>query len=144
MAKVRSKLYVDNAVQGAIAKRVMFHWFLFFTLMSLSVVSLEFFLGESHLSLAQHMGVVWGKYAFFFILMLALLPTFIYDTVKLSHRFAGPVMRLKDSLRRLPDGEQVPQLKFRENDFWLDLSHDFNRVAGRVQPTVQLQSHPAE
>lgn len=144
MASLRSKIYIDRTVQGAIAKRVILHWFLFFILTCLSLFTLEYFLGDMQLSMAEHAGVVVGKYSFFFVLMFAIMPTFIYDTVKLSHRFAGPIMRLKESLKDLAEGKEVAQLKFRENDFWRELSEDFNRVADRVQPVAEPVATEAE
>ncbi|MEZ6136865.1 MAG: hypothetical protein R3C53_18375 [Pirellulaceae bacterium] len=140
MKKLRSKIFIDKTVQGAIAKRIILHWFVFFLLASLSLFTVEYFMGSSNLSMAEHLGVVWSKYAFFFLLMLAIMPTFIYDTMKMSHRFAGPILRLKDSLKNLADGGQTQHLKFRENDFWRELSEDFNRVAERVHPAPAEQS----
>ncbi len=64
--------------------------------------------------------------------MVSILPTFVYDSMKLSNRFAGPVMRLRESIRDLAQGESVEELKFRDNDFWRELSDDFNAVAKRV------------
>ncbi len=142
MASLRSKIYIDRTVQGAIAKRVILHWFVFLVLTSLSLFTLESFLGDSQLSMSEHAGVVLSKYSFFFVLMFAIMPTFIYDTIKLSHRFAGPILRLKESLKGLADGEEVAHLKFRENDFWRELSEDFNRVADRVRPTTEPASTP--
>lgn len=144
MAVQRSKIYVDRAVQGAIAKRVILHWFLFFSLTSVSLLTLEYFLGDAQLSMLEHAGVVVNKYAFFFVLMLAIMPTFIYDTIKLSHRFAGPIVRFKESLKGLANGEDVPNMKFRDNDFWLEMSEDFNRVADRVRQSSAASPVGAE
>ncbi len=137
MTTQRSKIYVDRTVQGAIAKRVILHWFLFFALTSLSLLTLEYFLGDSQLSLREHAAVVANKYAFFFILMLAIMPTFIYDTIKLSHRFVGPIVRFKESLKGLANGEDVPHMKFRDNDFWCEMSGDFNRLADRLRQSSE-------
>lgn len=138
MAAKRCKVYVDRTVQGAIAKRVILHWFFFFGLTSVSLLMLEYFLGDAQSSLMEHAGAVVSKYAFFFVLMMAIMPTFIYDTIKLSHRFAGPIVRLKESLRGLANGEAVPNMKFRDNDFWRELSEDFNRVTDRVRQASAL------
>lgn len=140
MARLRSKVFVDKTVQGALAKRMILHWGIFFLLSALSLFTLEYFLGNSQLSMSEHLQVVWGKYAFFFVLMLAIMPSFIYDAMKLSNRFAGPILRLKESLKSLADGEGSPKLKFRDNDFWLELSDDFNRVAERIHPTPADQT----
>lgn len=138
MARKRGKLFIDSTVQGAIAKRILVHWCVFFLLAILSLITLEYFLGDPALSFRGHLSAILSKYAFFLLLMLAIVPSFVYDTLKLSNRFAGPVHRLKDSIRRLADGERVSELKFRENDFWCELSHDFNRVAERLnEPQAQ-------
>ncbi len=140
MASKRSKYYIDKTVQGAIAKRIILHWLVSFALIGLAVFTYEYFVGDAKLSLMQHAGVLIAKYSSFFLLMLAVLPTFVYDTVKLSHRFAGPVVRLKDSLKKLADGQAVAPLNFRENDFWRELAEDFNRAADRVRQPAELAS----
>lgn len=133
MSHKRSRVYIDHPVQGALARRIVVHWCVFFILSMISVFALELFLGDPELTLAGHLGVLWSKYAFFVILMIAILPTFVYDSIKLSNRFVGPIMRLRESIRNLASGEKVEELKFRDNDFWYELSDDFNVVARRVQ-----------
>ena len=132
MSNKRGTVYVDRLVQGALARRIVVHWCVFFALSMISLTALELFLGDPELSLTDHLSVLWGKYAFFVILMVSILPTFVYDSMKLSNRFAGPVMRLRESIHDLAQGESVEELKFRDNDFWRELSDDFNAVAKRV------------
>jgi hypothetical protein len=132
MAKLRKKFFVDSPVQGALVRRIILHWGIFFVLVSMTIFAAEWFLGGVQLGFVQQLGEVWSKYAFFFLLMLFILPTFVYDTVKVSHRFAGPITRLKGALKSLADGEPVPTLKFREDDYWSELAADFNRIAARV------------
>ena len=125
----RGKVYVDRLVQGALARRIVAHWFLFFALAVVILSALELFLGDPALSLLGHLQVLWGKYAFFLVLMAAILPSFVYDTVKLSNRYVGPVLRLRESISDLAQGKPVAELKFRENDFWREIAEDFNVVA---------------
>ncbi|MCA9134031.1 MAG: hypothetical protein KDA45_12780 [Planctomycetales bacterium] len=132
MSNQRGKVYVDRAVQGALAKRIVAHWGVFFGLSLLSLFTVEYFLGDATLTVGEHLTQLWSKYAFLVILMLAILPTFVYDTLKLSNRFAGPLVRLRASIHGLAHGDEVVELKFRENDFWRELSEDFNLVAHRV------------
>ena len=132
MSNARGRIFVDSSVQGALVRRILLHWFAFCALAVICLFTLEYFTGDPGLSLGGHLAVIWGKYAFFLLLMIALIPSFVYDTMKLSHRFAGPVLRLKDSIRKLAEGEAVNELKFRDNDFWIELSTDFNRVVNRV------------
>ncbi len=133
MSKKRGKFYVDSLVQGALARRIVAHWCIFFVLSLISLGAMELFLGDPALSFIGHLAVLWSKYAFFVILMVSILPTFIYDSMKLSNRFAGPILRLRESIGALAKGEEVKELKFRDNDFWRELSDDFNVVANRAQ-----------
>lgn len=134
MANARGKLYVDKKVQGALAWRIVFHWFVFFILSLICLFTLEYFMGDPNLSFSGHMAVLWQKYAFFVLLMICIVPSFVYDSMKLSNRFAGPMVRLKESIRELADGETVKELKFRDGDFWQDVSSEFNRMAKNVTP----------
>lgn len=133
MSDSRIKLLVDKQVQGALARRIVFHWCVFFVLCLLCLFTLEYFLGDPTLTFGGHMQVLWQKYAFFVLLMLCVVPSFVYDSLKLSNRFAGPMVRLRDSLRSLADGEQVAELKFRDGDFWKDVSSEFNRIVRRAK-----------
>lgn len=133
MSHARNKVYVDRIVQGALARRIVLHWCVFFALTVISLVALELFLGDPGLTMSEHLRTLWSKYAFLLILMVAIVPTFIYDSMKLSNRFVGPVLRLHDSIRALAKGEPVRELKFRDSDFWQEISEDFNVVASRIR-----------
>lgn len=128
----RSRLLIDAPVQLMLVRRVLVHWLLFFALFILCLVTLEYFLREPGTNLWDSLNLVLSKYTLLFLLIAALLPVFIYDTLKMSHRFAGPVYRLKKSMKSLAEGEQVPPLKFRSKDFWSEISSDFNRIAHRL------------
>jgi len=64
--------------------------------------------------------------------MLFLLPVFVMDTVKLSHRFAGPIFSLRRAIREVAAGETPRRLKFRHKDFWKDLADDYNAMLARL------------
>lgn len=132
MSNKRGQLLVDKTVQWALAWRIIAHWCIFFLLSLISLGAIELLLGDQSLSLTEHLALFWGKYAFFVILMVSVLPTFIYDSLKLSNRFAGPIMRLRASISSLAKGEKVEELKFRDDDFWREMLDDFNAVAQRV------------
>ena len=62
-------------------------------------------------------------------------PVFVYDVIRLSHRFAGPIVSLKKNLRDMAKGEEVAPLRFRNNDFWKNLTEDMNSIAKRLNLT---------
>jgi hypothetical protein len=63
---------------------------------------------------------------------LLLLPVILYDVVRLSHRWVGPIYRLRTSLQALSRGDAVPPISFRAGDFWQELAGDFNVVAAEL------------
>lgn len=133
MADKRACVLIDRQVQFALARRIVTHWCLFFALSLTALFGVEYVLADPSQAFSSYVEVIWGKYAFFILLMLAVIPTFVYDTIKLSNRFVGPIVRLRRSIRSLADGDTVPELRFREGDFWRELSDDFNRVASRLE-----------
>ena len=47
---------------------------------------------------------------------LFLLPLIVMDCVRWSNRYAGPMVRLHESLEQLADGKKVAPLTFRKGD----------------------------
>jgi hypothetical protein len=46
----------------------------------------------------------------------------------LSHRLAGPILRLKGYFAQIARGESYPEIKFRQNDFFTDLPPVINEA----------------
>jgi aconitase B len=64
--------------------------------------------------------------------MLTLMPAFLLDVVRFSNRFAGPIVRLRRFLRELGENGEVPPLKFRDDDFWMEIAKEFNVCRERI------------
>jgi hypothetical protein len=123
----RRKVYIDAHVQGALARRIIFHWLTFFGIASLVAFVLQV-LSNPFRPLGDHLRDLWFTQGPFFVVMLFLLPVFVVDTVKISHRFAGPIFSLRRAMREITQGKPARRLKFRTNDFWHELSEDFNAM----------------
>ena len=129
--KKRFKLFIDRDVQGTLAKRFFFHWcslgFCIFVLTAVvHVISNPFEAPETQ----WH--AYWQQNGRIFILLGLLTPAFVWDSIKLSNRFAGPVSRLRRALENMANGEDVRELKFRRGDFWQDMAENFNRARQRL------------
>ncbi|MEM0924408.1 MAG: hypothetical protein AAGJ83_00085 [Planctomycetota bacterium] len=128
----RSRLLVDPSVQWSIAGRVLIHWGLFLVcLVSLgALVRILVAVGSQPFSEA------WRSAAVSQIpvlgVMFVLMPLFLRDTLKLSNRFAGPMFRLRTSLKSLASDQAVDPIKFRQGDFWQEAAEDFNQIAARM------------
>jgi nitrogen fixation/metabolism regulation signal transduction histidine kinase len=57
---------------------------------------------------------------------------FVIDSIKLSHRFAGPIFSLRRAIREIAAGNPPRKLKFRRRDFWQDLAQDYNAMLAQL------------
>ena len=77
---------------------------------------------------SEHFSSIWNNQGPFALIIVVLLPIFVYDTIKLSNRFAGPVLRLRRVMRDIAEGKPAEKLTFRDNDFWQGMANDFNAL----------------
>lgn len=132
----RKKNYVDNKVQGALLRRIFSHWLMFFCVAGFAVILLQTLLGDSNVPVMERLKYQTGEFMFLGLVMAALLPAFILDTVRFSNRFVGPIGRLRRHLRQLRDGD-TSECAFRGDDFWKEVSEEFNSVASLVEKQQQ-------
>jgi methyl-accepting chemotaxis protein len=132
----RKQTYVDPQVQGALVRRLILHWLGFFVTASIVTFVLQL-LSNPLVPLRVHLEELWWTQGPFLIVMIFLLPMFVLDTIKLSHRFAGPIYRMRRMIQEIAEGEAPRHLKFRDFDFWHGLAADFNKMIDRLasQPT---------
>jgi hypothetical protein len=127
----RRQTYVDTKVQGALARRIIFHWFVFITISWGAALFLQL-LSDPFRPVAENLRMMWATQGPLMLVMVFLLPVFVLDTVKLSHRFAGPIISLRRAMREIVEGQPPRQIQFRKNDFWHDLADDYNALADRL------------
>jgi hypothetical protein len=132
----RRKKFVDVKVQGALARRLIFHWVIFLVVASVVAVLLQV-LNDPLRPAGEHVGQAWAMHGPFFVVMIFLLPVYVLDTIKLSHRFAGPIVNMRQSMRAISEGEPPRKLQFRQNDFWHELADDYNAMLTRLAPHVE-------
>ena len=123
----RKKKFVDAKVQGALARRIILHWVVFLAVASLAAFILQV-LSDPLRPLQAHIQNLWWTHGPFILVLLFLLPVFIVDTIKVSHRFAGPVFALRRAIREIAQGKPARKLTFRRDDFWRDLATDYNAM----------------
>ena len=129
----RTKAMVAPEVQGGIIRKVAIHWILFFICNAIALMIWIRLFEQPDANWSQTFGDTLRRFLPFFIVTLALIPAFVWDTLKLTNRFAGPIMRLRGALADMREGKQVQPLHFRGSDFWQQMAGDFNAVAERVQ-----------
>lgn len=76
------------------------------------------------------------------IALLMILPLLLLDSLRFSHRFAGPMGRLRREVGRLADGQWQGALRFRKGDYWHTLADEINRVAARLKVLESSTNSP--
>ena len=112
----RRQKFIDSKVQGALARRIIFHWLVFLAVASVAALMLQV-LSDPFRPAGEHVENLWYTHGPFLVVMVFLLPVFVIDTIKLSHRFAGPIFSLRRTMREVADGKpprklQVPRGRF--------------------------------
>lgn len=133
MRNRRKKYSIDSAVQGALVRRLLCHWLAFCALCTLTLPIWRVINGGAiDGPFMLLMREAWVEMIPVFLLMVLLLPMFVWDTIKMSNRFAGPMYRFRNVLRSMAGGERVQPIRLRRGDFWTDVAKDINAVASRL------------
>ncbi|MEX2141057.1 MAG: hypothetical protein WD894_17460 [Pirellulales bacterium] len=127
----RKRIFVDSAVQGALIRNVLTHWLVFVVTLAVILGAVQFFQNPIA-SAEEQLSLFPRRHGLTFIILLLLLPTFLWDTVRLSNRFAGPVLRLRRMMEQLAVGKDPGELRFRDGDFWTELGAHFNGIRAQV------------
>jgi hypothetical protein len=139
----RRQKFVDAKVQGALARRIIFHWFVF-VVVAWGVALFLQLLSDPFRPVVENVRNMWMTQGPLMLVMIFLLPVFVLDTVKLSHRFAGPVISLRRAMREIAEGKPARKIQFRKHDFWHGLADDYNAVADRINGGNESRSTNAE
>jgi len=145
MANRRKKRFIDSAVQGALFRRIILHWFIFLAIIciALPLWRVMYTTGFSQ-PFSTLMLQSWLEMAPVFVILLAMLPIFAWDTVTFSHRFAGPMYRFQSAMKSLLAGEPFVPIKLRKGDFWKDIAVDINELAKLVDEQRKTKETTAE
>jgi methyl-accepting chemotaxis protein len=80
----------------------------------------------------QFVETIYGNLPAFLVLLL-LVPIVAWDTVRMSHRLVGPLVRFRRTIQDIADGELVRPIKLREEDYLTEMRDEFNRMLESLQ-----------
>jgi hypothetical protein len=124
---------VDREVQRSLATRIVLHWFLLMFATALGIFMWTRLIEAPTESWESVFSISLGHLTPVAITFLVMLPMFIKDSISLSNRFAGPIIRVRRALADFADGKSIEPIEFRHGDFWKSLAHDVNRVTLRAE-----------
>lgn len=136
----RRKNFVDHQVQTALVAKVVRYW-----LASLASVGGLTVLGwlfvwpgiGGFVGSEAVMTEVLPVLVLAVVVSLLILPLIVFDLIRLSNRFAGPMFRLRKLMQDLADGKDVEPVQFRKEDFWGEFSEAFNGIIARTNAAAR-------
>jgi hypothetical protein len=140
MSKFKRKQWlVDKQVQKGIIVRQLVYWALCMLFITLPLAIFQTWL-EPEQMLMAHAFMVWKSHWPVFLTLTCLLPFGMYDIMRFSNRFAGPIYRLRRELRAFAETGSMRSIKFRDHDFWTDLADGVNLLTARIESLEQQLS----
>jgi hypothetical protein len=128
----RSKILVDYPVQGSIVRQLICHWFVACGVIFIYLLCMQVFKGGVQKPVNVHLSEMWSQYGILLVVLATVFPVFVFDAIRLSHRFTGPMIPFGRALQRLSEGQAIEPVNFRQTDFWKHLSRDLNSVAQKL------------
>ena len=129
----RKQNFVDSSVQGALLRRIFFHWCTFFFVALVAIVLMQTLLGDPAKTVVERIKFELGEFVIIGMILLALFPAFMLDTIRFSNRFVGPIVRLRRHIRELGSQNNTDHCTFRDTDFWTEVAVEYNCVADLVK-----------
>ena len=138
----RRKLFVEPRMQGLLVFKVILYWVNGFLTIGLLIAAWSVFMHMPKTS-TELFARMWDSVGPALIASIFLMPLIVMDCIRWSNRYAGPMVRLHESLTELADGESVAPLKFRKGDLWFEMAEQFNRISQRIEQAEARASESA-
>jgi hypothetical protein len=128
----RTRIYLGGMLQGTLVKRLAIGWTVYNLLLFHGLFLVAYLEGqrggaeEAQPTLLQcYESFAWQNRLLIFGACAA-GPIFLWDVIRCTHRVAGPLVRLENTLLRMAKGETVQEIKFRKGDWLTSLERALN------------------
>ena len=128
---LRQRMWIDHSVQGSLIGRVVIYWVFGLIYLGLGSACFQYYQHPTW-SVSKHLGSFASQCGPWLPFLILIVPLVIFDVVRLSNQFAGPVFRLRRQLRNLVSDPDCAPLTFREDDYWRDLAEPVNSLQQQI------------
>ena len=135
MNNKRSRFFIDSAFQGRLLFRLFMYWFLYHVILWHTMLLLTLIGNCMQPDTGAPPKGFWTLYAEFavdnlwlVICFLVMLPILGRDLIKFSHRIAGPLVRFRNAMQSIADGNPAVPVKLRERDLLEDFVAAYNNM----------------
>jgi hypothetical protein len=141
----RKKKYVNRRVQGRIIGRVAAYWILYHFVLWHGLFVYRYAQhrvavagGENAVPFRQLYSEFCADYSPLLLCAALILPLFMFDFVRMTHRVVGPLVRVRNALQQLMAGERVPRVEFRQGDLITEFESEFNEFLAFYDARAQV------
>lgn len=129
---LRQRVWIDRRVQGVLIGRVFIYWMVAIFYFGASLLCGQWWQNPDW-SMGEHLSAFAEQVWPWLPSIVLLLPLVLFDIVRLSHQFAGPVYRLRLHLDTLQSDNAATPLAFRDGDYWQELVDPINWLQSEIQ-----------
>jgi hypothetical protein len=139
----RKKLFVNPTIQGRLLVQLCIYWLLYNFLLWHATFLIETLPSDGvPAPILQSYGEFCARHVIWLLCMLAAAPILMWDMVKLSHRFAGPLVRLERVAREMARGQRVARVTLRKHDMLNQFLDAFNELVEAHNRRLDKCSEP--
>jgi hypothetical protein len=150
----RGKIYLGGMLQGTLVRRLAIGWVTYNVLLFHGLFLVNYLEGSQPTAddaqptlLERYEAFAWQDRLLIFG-AIAAGPIFIWDVIRCTHRVAGPLVRLEQTLLRMAKGETVSEIRFRKGDWLTSLERALNiylssRASAVTSETTNAAATPA-
>lgn len=149
-SRLRRKRFVSREIQGNLLRRLAVYWFIYHFVLWHTMFLYRYleyrgwlFAGATPLTFRELYTAFAIQHYSVLVCAVAIFPVVLWDMLKMTHRVAGPMVRMRNELRRLTRGERVAPVRLRHDDMLTDFVAAFNEfVASRAAEPCPSNSMP--
>ncbi len=123
----RAQFLVDANLQGTLLQRVAIYWFAALGAYSIAIVLAKLLWGAAPnwTLLSESLSLIIPAA----VISLLPLPLVLRDLIRVTHRYAGPMLRIRRGLAELAQNGKSAPIIPRAGDAWPECVADFNSLA---------------
>lgn len=129
---LRNRVWIDRPVQGVLIGRVILYWICGLTYVGVGSACFQYY-QHPDWTFSRHWVQLLSQWGPWLPCIVLVMPLVVFDVLRLSNLFAGPIYRLRQHLSQLTENlDDCPPLKFRKDDYWQDLVKPINGLQSEI------------
>lgn len=127
----RRKFWIDAQIQGILVGRIVVYWMAVVVYFGVGIAVSQY-CDNPEWTFTEHWQAWLAVAGPWIPSTCLLLPLVIYDIIRTSHAFTGPIIRIRQQLAKLNQNPNCTPLVLRQDDYWQDLIGPVNSLQHQV------------